>query len=91
MVNKFLELLGVDLDEDFLLSGVLGNPFRFQMTDDFFTLIDTFGSDCWEYVSEMLTGKYEVIKLGGEEVIDMSLETLGGEEKEKTVIEWEEI
>ena len=69
MINKFLELLGVEVGEKFNIrfveNGLLSNynPYHFEISDGNFHLLDCEGDLCNSYVRVIVSGRYKIEKL----------------------------
>ncbi len=69
MINKFLEMLGVEMDEKFNIryteNGLLSNcnPYHFEISDGNFYLFDCYGNPCNGYIGDIISGLYKIEKL----------------------------
>ncbi len=69
MIDKFLELLGVEVGEKFNIRFVENglpsnyNPYHFEISDGNFHLLDCEGDPCNSYVGDIVSGRYKIEKL----------------------------
>lgn len=69
MINKFLEMLGVELGEKFDLvradnGGFIGcSPYHFEDIHGYFDLFNCVGDESGDYIPNIISGRYKIEKL----------------------------
>lgn len=64
MIDQFLEMLGVELNEDFNIGGLIGgNPHRFEIRDGCFHLVDNEGDSVDDYIALIVSGRFKIEKM----------------------------